>query len=102
MLIAVRRALADSSESFEFEAGCYATPGISWDRASGRGKPFHYFAVGAAVSEVEIDGRTGMLGLVNSCAFAVKVTRIRAVFDVAKTDDSNFHNFDLLGFLCLD
>jgi len=41
-------------------AGFYATPGIHWDRAAGRGKPFHYFACGAAVSEVEVDGYTGM------------------------------------------
>lgn len=40
--------------------GYYATPGIHWDRAAGRGKPFHYFACGAAVSEVEVDGFTGM------------------------------------------
>jgi xanthine dehydrogenase molybdopterin binding subunit len=47
-------------------SGYYATPGISWDRARGRGKPFHYFAVGAAVAEVEIDARTGMLRLLRS------------------------------------
>lgn len=40
--------------------GYYATPGIHWDRAAGRGKPFHYFASGAVVSEVEVDGFTGM------------------------------------------
>jgi xanthine dehydrogenase molybdopterin binding subunit/xanthine dehydrogenase small subunit len=40
--------------------GYYATPGIHWDREAGRGKPFHYFACGAAVSEVEVDGFTGM------------------------------------------
>jgi xanthine dehydrogenase molybdopterin-binding subunit B len=40
--------------------GYYATPGIHWDRAAGRGKPFHYFAYGAAVAEVEVDGFTGM------------------------------------------
>jgi xanthine dehydrogenase molybdopterin binding subunit/xanthine dehydrogenase small subunit len=40
--------------------GFYRTPGIHYDRAKGRGKPFHYYAVGAAVSEVEVDGRTGM------------------------------------------
>jgi xanthine dehydrogenase molybdopterin-binding subunit B len=40
--------------------GYYATPGIHWDRAAGRGKPFHYFANGAAVTEVEVDGFTGM------------------------------------------
>jgi len=40
--------------------GFYKTPDISYDREAGRGKPFHYFAVGAAVSEVEVDGFTGM------------------------------------------
>jgi len=41
--------------------GYYATPGIHWNRTAGRGKPFHYFACGAAVSEVEVDGFTGMM-----------------------------------------
>jgi xanthine dehydrogenase molybdopterin-binding subunit B len=40
--------------------GFYRTPGIHYDRAKGRGKPFHYYGVGASVSEVEVDGRTGM------------------------------------------
>jgi xanthine dehydrogenase molybdopterin binding subunit/xanthine dehydrogenase small subunit len=40
--------------------GFYRTPDINYDRDAGRGKPFHYYAVGAAVSEVEIDGFTGM------------------------------------------
>lgn len=40
-------------------AGFYKTPKITWDRASGRGRPFFYFAYGAAVSEVAIDGDTG-------------------------------------------
>jgi xanthine dehydrogenase molybdopterin binding subunit/xanthine dehydrogenase small subunit len=41
-------------------AGFYATPDLEWDWSIGKGKPFHYFAFGAAVSEVEIDGFTGM------------------------------------------
>jgi xanthine dehydrogenase molybdopterin-binding subunit B len=40
--------------------GYYRTPEIHYDRAKGKGKPFHYFAVGAAVTEVEVDGFTGM------------------------------------------
>lgn len=40
--------------------GYYRTPDIHWDRAKGRGKPFHYFACGAAATEVEVDGFTGM------------------------------------------
>ena len=42
-------------------SGYYATPAIQWDRATGRGRPFHYFACGAAVTEVEVDGFTGMM-----------------------------------------
>jgi xanthine dehydrogenase large subunit len=44
--------------------GFYRTPGIHYNRGAGRGKPFHYFAVGAAVTEVEVDGHTGMMQLV--------------------------------------
>ena len=40
-------------------AGFYKTPEIHWDRATGRGHPFYYFASGAAVSEVVIDTLTG-------------------------------------------
>ncbi|WP_415182915.1 xanthine dehydrogenase molybdopterin binding subunit [Phaeovulum sp.] len=39
--------------------GFYATPKISWDRVAGRGRPFLYFAYGAAVTEVVIDTLTG-------------------------------------------
>ncbi|MBU1656527.1 MAG: molybdopterin-dependent oxidoreductase, partial [Gammaproteobacteria bacterium] len=40
-------------------AGYYATPDIHYDRPAGRGKPFHYYAYGAALTEVEVDGLTG-------------------------------------------
>lgn len=40
--------------------GYYRTPEIHYDRAKGQGHPFLYFAVGAAVTEVEVDGFTGM------------------------------------------
>lgn len=39
--------------------GFYATPKIVWDRVKGRGRPFFYFAYGAAVTEVVIDTLTG-------------------------------------------
>lgn len=42
-----------------FAQGYYRTPGLQYDPATGRGKPFHYFAFGSAVTEVEIDGFTG-------------------------------------------
>ena len=40
-------------------SGFYATPKIEYDRASHRGRPFLYFAYGAALSEVVIDTLTG-------------------------------------------
>lgn len=40
-------------------SGYYRTPDIAYDRVKGRGKPFHYYAYGAAVSEVEVSGLTG-------------------------------------------
>jgi xanthine dehydrogenase large subunit len=42
-----------------FATGYYKTPHIHFDRETGKGEPFHYFAYGAAVSEVEISSFTG-------------------------------------------
>ncbi len=39
--------------------GFYQTPRIRWDRIRGEGRPFYYFAYGAAVSEVALDTLTG-------------------------------------------
>jgi xanthine dehydrogenase large subunit len=39
--------------------GYYCTPKIVWDRVRGMGRPFFYFAYGAAVTEVVIDTLTG-------------------------------------------
>jgi len=39
--------------------GFYRTPKIHFDRQRHRGRPFYYFAYGAAVSEVQIDTLTG-------------------------------------------
>ncbi len=39
--------------------GYYRTPDLSWDRIRGAGRPFFYFAYGAAVTEVVIDTLTG-------------------------------------------
>jgi xanthine dehydrogenase molybdopterin-binding subunit B len=46
--------------------GFYRTPGVHYDKSAGRGKPFHYFAFGAAVTEVEVDGYTGMKRLLRT------------------------------------
>ena len=52
--------------------GYYSTPVIHWDRATGRGHPFFYFANGAACSEVIIDTLTGEM----------KITRVDILQDV--------------------
>ncbi|MBC7956906.1 MAG: xanthine dehydrogenase molybdopterin binding subunit, partial [Cytophagales bacterium] len=39
--------------------GFYSTPGLHWNRETLQGKPFFYFAYGAAVSEVVVDTLTG-------------------------------------------
>ncbi|MCL4813393.1 MAG: xanthine dehydrogenase molybdopterin binding subunit, partial [Vicinamibacteraceae bacterium] len=46
-----------------FATGYYRTPGLAFDPERGQGEPFHYFAFGAAVSEVEVDGFTGQYTL---------------------------------------
>jgi len=40
-------------------SGFYATPEIQYDRVRHQGRPFYYFAYGAALSEVVIDTLTG-------------------------------------------
>jgi xanthine dehydrogenase large subunit len=42
-----------------FAQGFYRTPDLHFDFKTARGRPFHYYTYGAAVSEVEIDGFTG-------------------------------------------
>lgn len=39
--------------------GFYATPKIAWDREKAKGRPFFYFAYGAAITEVVVDTLTG-------------------------------------------
>jgi len=55
--------------------GFYATPKIHYDRATHRGRPFLYFAYGAALSEVVIDTLTG----------EHKVTAVDILHDVGRS-----------------
>jgi len=41
------------------EKGFYATPLIHYNRATGQGRPFYYYAFGAAVAEVSVDTLSG-------------------------------------------
>jgi len=57
------------------EAGHYATPKITWNREKATGRPFFYFAYGAACSEVMIDTLTG----------ENRVLRVDILHDVGKS-----------------
>ena len=46
--------------------GFYKTPGVFYDRETGRGNPFYYYAYGMSVSEVEVDVLTGESKLLRS------------------------------------
>jgi xanthine dehydrogenase large subunit len=48
------------------ERGFYATPGVDFNRDTGRGTPFLYFTNGVACSEVRIDRFTGDVEVVRS------------------------------------
>ncbi|WP_367615114.1 xanthine dehydrogenase molybdopterin binding subunit [Rhodoplanes serenus] len=55
--------------------GFYKTPTLHWDRAKATGRPFFYYAWGAAVSEVVIDVTTG----------ETKVLRVDILHDVGRS-----------------
>ena len=55
--------------------GYYSTPKLTWDRPNAKGRPFLYFAYGAACAEVTIDTFTGEM----------KVDRVDILHDVGKS-----------------
>jgi xanthine dehydrogenase large subunit len=55
--------------------GYYKTPKVTWDRAKAQGRPFYYFAYGAACAEVVIDTFTGEM----------KVERVDILHDVGRS-----------------
>jgi len=55
--------------------GFYATPGLHWNSESMTGRPFSYFAYGAAVSEVVVDTLTGEW----------KLLRVDALYDAGQS-----------------
>ena len=62
-----------------FETGFYKTPKIHWKRELGKGRPFYYFAYGAAVSEVIVDTLTG----------EYQVERVDILHDVGESINPN-------------
>ena len=55
--------------------GFYATPGLHWNAKTMTGRPFSYFAYGAAVSEVVVDTLTGEW----------KLLRVDALYDAGRS-----------------
>jgi xanthine dehydrogenase large subunit len=56
-------------------ASFYKTPRLHWDRKNGKGRPFLYYAYGAACSEVVVDVTTGEM----------KVDRVDVLHDVGRS-----------------
>jgi xanthine dehydrogenase large subunit len=67
--------------------GFYATPGVDFNRETGRGNPFLYFTNGAAVAEVEIDRLTGEL----------TVIRVDILMDIGKSLNPAIDRGQLIG-----
>jgi xanthine dehydrogenase large subunit len=69
-----------------FAEGYYRTPEIHFDPSTATGKPFHYFAYGAAVSEVEIDGFTGAHRLLRADLLQDVGDSIAALVDIGQIE----------------
>jgi xanthine dehydrogenase large subunit len=67
--------------------GFYATPGLHFDRSTGRGAPFLYYTQGAAVAEVCIDRFTGM----------VRVPRVDLRIDIGRSINPGIDRGQIIG-----
>jgi xanthine dehydrogenase large subunit len=67
--------------------GFYATPGVDFNRETGRGTPFFYFTQGAAVAEVLIDRFTGEL----------RVSRADLLIDIGRSINPGVDRGQIVG-----
>jgi len=67
--------------------GFYATPGIDFNRETGKGNPFYYYAQGATVAEVRVDRFTGELS----------VTRVDTLIDVGRSINPGIDRGQVIG-----
>ena len=67
--------------------GFYATPGVDFNRETGRGNPFLYYTVGAVVAEVAVDRLTG----------AVSTTRADILMDLGRPINPALDRGQVLG-----
>jgi len=80
-------------------SGYYRTPDLSYDPRTGHGKPFHYFAYGAAVSEVEVDGFTGEYRYLRSDLLQDVGDSVSPVIDIGQVEGGFVQG---LGWLTLE
>jgi xanthine dehydrogenase large subunit len=66
--------------------GFYATPKIVWDRVRGTGRPFYYFAYGAAVTEVVIDRLTGENRILRADVLHDTGTSLNPALDIGQVE----------------
>ena len=76
--------------------GFYATPGLSWDRTTMTGKPFFYFAYGAAVSEVIVDTLTGEHKLLAADLLHDAGTSLNPAIDIGQVEGAYIQGYGWL------
>ncbi|MCE9526102.1 MAG: molybdopterin-dependent oxidoreductase, partial [Planctomycetales bacterium] len=69
------------------ERGFYATPGVDFNRETGKGHPFLYYTNGAAAAEVRIDRFTGEM----------KVTRVDLLMDIGMSINPGIDRGQVIG-----
>ena len=66
--------------------GFYATPGLHWDPKTMSGRPFSYYAYGAAVSEVVVDTLTGEWKLLRADALYDAGNSLNPAIDIGQVE----------------
>jgi len=66
--------------------GFYATPGLHWDPKTMNGRPFSYYAYGAAVSEVVVDTLTGEWKLLRADALYDAGRSLNPAIDIGQVE----------------
>jgi xanthine dehydrogenase large subunit len=66
--------------------GFYATPGLSWNKQTMQGRPFYYYAYGAAVSEVLVDTLTGEWKLLRADLLQDAGTSLNPAIDIGQIE----------------
>jgi xanthine dehydrogenase large subunit len=79
--------------------GFYATPKLHWDRDTLTGRPFFYFAYGAAVSEVVIDTLTGEWKLLRADLLHDAGNSINPAIDIGQVEGAFIQG---MGWLTLE